>query len=205
MLNAASRTVKYHGRTLQFMGDHNRRDDIPAPASLRLVADEVLGHLDKIQPGAVVFNAPLGQHDVKITYGETSTEFTVKTSDQGIVVKTPMAFLKPALSASGRRLFEMVTIPRVADFTSELESMMEGAVDDIVAGVWKWPDDSCTLDFEHESSEFGVMFQLKLVSEGTGYKNKYMTYTCCTVAELAVFIDTFLDTYVWDSICAEMV
>ena len=187
------------------MGDHNRRNDIPAPASLRLVADGVLGHLDKIQPGSVVFNAPLGQHDVKITYGETSTEFTVKISDQGIVVKTPMAICKPMLSASGRRLLGWEITHGVADFTSELESAMEGTVDNIVAGVWKWPDDSHTLDFEHESREFGVMFQLNLVSEGTGYKNKFMTYTCCTVAELAVFIDTFLNTYVWDSICAEMV
>ena len=203
MLPATPRTVRYHGKMLQIMGYHDARDGIPPLADLKVTTDEVLAHLNTIQQGSVVFRVADGSYAVNFNpRGEEIINLTVKTvQGKGIVVETPMAREFKLFSTDGRQLIGLQPIPVVKAFTSDLEDFNPGATHAIIRDAWRWPDDTNTLDFDHESIEFRAMLQLKFVSKGLGFQNKCMTYTCCTVAELAVFLDTFLGTYIWDSIC----
>lgn len=181
------------GQTVQIMG-HHAIHGAPTPMYVlneRLVA--VLGHLQTIVPGSVML-APPGSglpHQIAFSHGRVNANLDLQcVVGQGIVVHTPLSVYR------GMRLRTPKIAPAVDSFVGG--GPIGGVMEDIVMDEWESDEPQYCFG---QGDELGMMYQLEFVSNAPGPDHKYLVYKCKTEAELACFLDAFLGTYIWDSIC----
>ncbi len=146
-----------------------------APAAvLASRAEEVLRHLEGIQAGSVTFAE--GERRVRVRGACLSVRCV---EGEGIVVRAPLQAAREF--AGGGPVGEHM--------------------EDIIADRYEWEDAEDRTYECGQGGEGGLMYQIEFVSSGPGPDRKHMVYRCSTVAELACFLDEFLGTYIWDSIC----
>lgn len=189
----SSRVMEVFGKTVQFMGHHTLSGPRTPMAVLNERLSNVLAHMETIVPGSVGL-APTGSgmpHQIALSRGGVDSSLSLQCLvGQGIVVYTPLSV------ETGVQLRTPRVAPAVKSFIGGDPFL--GVVEEIVQGVWEWEEPEYVFGQE---DEYGMMYQLAFVNQAPGANPKCLMYKCVTEAELACFLDAFLGTYIWDSIC----